>query len=410
MVPPLDTAVDDTAPGDTGGGDSAAEDSGGCGDTGTVPIEYRVAFKRWEYEAGVGTGLALVPSRDAAVFSYESLTNEGTRDELPYATLVGYTLESQSPTFVVTTEVGLSESAHRGGHLEGLTAVALSVGSDERDDTTRETTVRARDPLTGDELFSVAEPGEWVTSPHGVEGRLAVGMPDYDGDRGLVALYAAPFGGHADLAGADVVHHGLKDGDAVGYWYQPVGDLDGDGLDDVAFYADRLYVVDGLDFLRDEGIQNALAVTAVNQGGAVGLGDVTGDGLADLATSSWHNGSRRHVLPGGPVLGAPVATLFDGRTAPDWITLTELGDLFGTGRSAIGALTDGRGAYGDEFFLVDGPLCGAVDVSEAGWRAFGSEDRLEAYTPYDWSNGVLALRHMTGGREFIGSWMIYDWR
>ena len=115
---------------------------------------------------------------------------------------------------------------------------------------------------------------------------VAVGAPDHDSLRGRVYVYAGSVGGSSPTA-LDVV-----DGSSasptpsyLGTWVSGVGDLDGDGFDDLALAApgdEAVFVYPGGGSgLGSSPVLSATGLDALED--AVAWGDFNGDGLLDLA-------------------------------------------------------------------------------------------------------------------------------
>lgn len=148
----------------------------------------------------------------------------------------------------------------------------------------------------------------------------SAGDADGDGFGDLIvgAMFAAPNGKAYLLSGntGAVLHTftGYDPGEVFGHGVGGAGDVDGDGFDDVIVGADRFYVPGGytgfayvysgktgkkLQFLQAGG------PTARFGNAAAGLGDVSGDGVPDLAvgaidenTSNGNRSGRVHVFSG----------------------------------------------------------------------------------------------------------------
>jgi hypothetical protein len=188
-------------------------------------------------------------------------------------------------------------------------------------------------------------------------------LADVDGDGARDAIVGAVLDGPSSNGAVDVFSgatgdllyefHG-KPGDLLGYSVADAGDVDGDGVDDVAAGAqggDRVLVFSGA-----TGSRTPLLVLHGEQAGdafgfsVAGAGDVNGDGHADVLVGAARNDAagtnagRAYVFSG---LDGTLLYSVDGEHA---------GDLFGSGADRTGDL-DGDG--------VDDLLVGARNATKS---------------------------------------------
>ena len=195
-----------------------------------------------------------------------------------------------------------------------------------------------------------------------------VGAPDNDAggaDAGRATVY---FGGAVPNASPDLTVSGDGANDNLGTAIAGAGDLDGDGLDDLALGVPYDDIAVGTDAGSVLLVSNANAGAGVAEWRALGAGathlfgaavadagDVNGDGYGD-------------TVVGAPTSAAGRATLYFGGPAADAVadlTLlgTTLNDQFGTAVAGVGDL-NGDG-YDDWAVGASGSDAGALDGGQA---------------------------------------------
>ncbi len=240
-------------------------------------------------------------------------------------------------------------------------------------------------------------------------GDVVVGLGDLDGDGFDDLVFTAQ--GNAEssgqrrtwfLSGADTLdREGVQDLGAVarplpdldpgvGASFVALGDIDGDGFDDAALGApesDRGGVTEGgavliaygpVDVASEADWQGASLVcstTGTHAGSALAmLGDLTGDGLPDLAVgadyyhaSAWRQGAVFLVsgTPEGPVDLADAAALVEGETSEQWVGqhIAAAGDLDGDGLDELLAGYQGED-LGWAIAVISGPLDGLRTIGD----------------------------------------------
>jgi len=210
-----------------------------------------------------------------------------------------------------------------------------------------------RGPLTADRSLADATARLMGQAPGDYAGYAVAAAGDTDGDglgdllvgaygaadeAGFAGLFAGPLSGSLALNDADEVLSGASAGDRVGYAVAGVGDVDGDGL------ADLLIGAPGLDTGGEEAggayLLISQPVVVVAQGGeasafagisVAGAGDIDGDGLGELLVGAHGagDGGRAYLFWGGEW----------GSLSPQDAALT----ITGEGGDAVGLTVAGAG-------------------------------------------------------------------
>jgi hypothetical protein len=211
---------------------------------------------------------------------------------------------------------------------------------------------------------------------------------DLGGDAsGAAYLVYGGWSGSLDLSAADLILPGESAGDEAGTYVSGAGDVDGDGFPD--FVVAAPYDDDGG---SDRGALTVVAAGAswaklvgdtpgLVLGAAAGVGDVDGDGLGDVAAgcgSCDADAGRAWVFTG---IGSG-STAFSGATlAIGGAASTQLGyaisgagdlDGDGLGDLLVGApnATEGPGPYGAAYVFL-GPITGSETTASADAVRFG---------------------------------------
>jgi hypothetical protein len=237
---------------------------------------------------------------------------------------------------------------------DGVADVAVGTGPGSR------AQVRVLDGATGAELFR-ADPFDGFTGGVFVavgdvtgDGRAElVVTPDQSGGPRVVVYRGGDFAKAADFFGIE--DPGFRGGARAG-----VGDLDGDGRADVVVSAGfgggpRLSVYDGAALTRGERVHPVgdffLFADALRNGAYVAVGDVDGDGFADVVGGAGPGGGPRVLTLSGRTLmtsgsaaavAAPVTNFFGGDPGNRGGVRVAVKDLDGDARADL-VVGDGQG-------------------------------------------------------------------
>lgn len=177
-----------------------------------------------------------------------------------------------------------------------------------------------------------------------------------------------PINGNINAANADLVYTGVSDNDRLFFPY--IGDVNGDGYADIVTSAmgydgnrGRLYVFFGPDFVSETADGADVIITGESAGDSLGLpmrvGDLNGDGIADIAASASGYDAGGNTGRVYAFYGSSSLASKGAADADVIITGENAGDRFGVGRMSD---LDGDGLWD----LV----CVAIDYDASRGRAY----------------------------------------
>ncbi|HEX8111913.1 MAG TPA: FG-GAP-like repeat-containing protein [Kofleriaceae bacterium] len=223
---------------------------------------------------------------------------------------------------------------------------------------------------TADQVLHGVVPGDLfgltVASAGDVNGDgfadVLIGAPWADGMKGTVYVGLGGLGGISTsrvLSGTSTKDPYER---SFGLGVSSIGDLDGDGYGDLAIAINTVTGVAGYLYFGDPttSLDAPIAIRAGGVGPIVGVGDLDGDGFADLAIQdqgsaggdavTLHFGNERRDLAGAGVTITQQEPGFGASIAP-------AGDINGDGFAdvVVGADPDYEGRFGGAFLYLGGP-------------------------------------------------------
>jgi len=239
---------------------------------------------------------------------------------------------------------------------------------------------------------------------------LLIGAKNFDNNRGVVCLFLGPVSGTVGISTADAFLQGEAEGDLAGIAVSAAGDVDGDGFGDFLVGASNeesnggagaAYVVLGP--VSGQANLPEVAVKLVGEAGGdgvgiavSGVGDMDGDGIDDLLVGAAGEGSgapsagAAYLMLGSQLtpanstqqLSTATAKLLGiGLTDYTGSSVAGVGDVDGDGVNdlLIGAPgADGEGNGNGAAYLMFGPVSGELHLHYADATLVGEDDQDDA--------------------------------
>jgi len=225
--------------------------------------------------------------------------------------------------------------------------------------------------ITGSpEAWYVSEVGDLDQDGHSELLVRVPGLPTSALRAGAGYLFSGPLQGQVDLEDADVIFLGSEEEEHVGVGGARLGDVNGDGYADMAISSFLDY---GSVFLFYGPVADTASLSSadvilrgghseIRFGAELDAGDFTGDGISDLLVSALGNGLSNEDLSAVSVIPGPIPQSGDAESLSVFRLTSDRGANFGRFMSACGDVN----GDGIEDFLVGEPGYHLSNVYELG--------------------------------------------
>ncbi len=207
---------------------------------------------------------------------------------------------------------------------------------------------------------------------------------------GEIHVALGPLSGAVTTSAADQLIEGEAGSDFAG-WSLRVGDIDGDGFDDVATvstgYGDsgRAYLqygsVSGLPELADSVTWDG-PDSSTQIGRGIAMGDVDGSGVANLMLVSQDTQTVYvfgGTMSGGQDLDDATGTIYAPDAANIFARGMDSGDLDGDGVDDVAMTAPWADSYGGLVFVTYGPITSEVSTDDGGARIEGNASSYSGF-------------------------------
>lgn len=213
---------------------------------------------------------------------------------------------------------------------------------------------------------------------------VIVGAPGLESSTGAFSVFHGGSGGLATVAHVTV--RGPEVNSIFGGAVAGVGDLNGDGYDDVMIGATGVNTYTGAVYLYEGSADGVVADAAdtffppdrvFGFGSSIaGVDDVDGDGYDDVVICAF--GTAGYLYAGSPsgLPSAPTATLSIPTSVDACSAVAGVGDMDGNGYPDVVIGSDGYDSYAGQAYLFGGSASGLATSPDVTWSGSGMMDQL----------------------------------